>query len=103
MPSSAPAQSKTPIRLATPIKDVPGVGPTRAKRLAKLQITQVSHLIRHVPMRYEHEQAESTIAQLAVGQIGSARGVIDYCGWVPMVEKGKGEAYIFLKAYPARG
>jgi len=88
MPSSAPAQSKAPIRLATPIADVPGVKPRRAKRLAKLEITQVSHLIRHVPMRYEHEQAESTIERLAVGQIGSARGTIDYCGWVPMHGRG---------------
>ncbi len=89
MPPPTAAQTDGQLRLATPITDVPGVGPTRAKRLARLEITQVSHLIRHLPMRYEQEQAESTIAQLAVGQIGSVRGTIDYCGWVSMHGRGR--------------
>ncbi len=79
------------IQLTTPMLEVPGVGKARAKRLARLDIHQVSHLLRHYPMRYEREAAESTIKRLQVGSIGSARGTLDRCRWVGSpVGRGRG-------------
>ncbi|HRP63015.1 MAG TPA: ATP-dependent DNA helicase RecG [Phycisphaerales bacterium] len=57
MPASAS------IRLTTAIADVPGVGNKRAEGFHRLGIRSVADLIRHVPMRYEHELEEQPIGQ----------------------------------------
>jgi len=44
--------------------------------LRRLELTNVGRLIRHMPMRYEQVEAEGSIADLAPGVIGSARGEI---------------------------
>ena len=51
------------IRLSDPIDSIPGIGPRTAKAYAHLGITTVHDLIWHLPSRYEHEQAEMTIAE----------------------------------------
>lgn len=71
------------LRLSTRVDALPGVGKSRAAALRRLDITNVSELLRHLPMRYEHEAAEGTIAQLPKDGIGSARGTIVSCQWVP--------------------
>ena len=49
---------------------VPGVGPRLAAVLGRMEITTVGGLLDHIPMRYEHEHAESTIAEVdAAAQI----------------------------------
>ena len=63
MPAAASTSTPTIIRLTTNIADVPGVGTKRAAAFRRLGIRSVADLIRHVPMRYEHELAEQTIAQ----------------------------------------
>ena len=50
------------IKLTTNIADVPGVGPKRAAAFRKLGIRSVAHLIQHLPMRYERELPELSIA-----------------------------------------
>jgi len=52
------------MQLTTNIADVPGVGVKRATGFRKLGIRSVADLLRHLPMRYEHELAEQTIAQV---------------------------------------
>jgi ATP-dependent DNA helicase RecG len=65
------------------LTELPGIGPRRAEHFARLGIYVVRHLLRHRPLRYEHEAAEGTIADLATGTIGSARGTIAAGRWVP--------------------
>jgi ATP-dependent DNA helicase RecG len=68
--------SPAEITMATPLADVRGVGPTRADALARLGLKTVADLVRHLPLRYERHEAESTIDRLAPGAIGSAKGEI---------------------------
>ncbi|MEE9211726.1 MAG: ATP-dependent DNA helicase RecG [Phycisphaeraceae bacterium] len=81
---AGPATS-APLDLGTPIGELPGVAHLRACRLQSLGIHTVSDLIRHLPMRYEHESAETTIARLPAHGIGSARGTVLAVRWVPAV------------------
>ncbi len=57
------------ILLTTNIADLPGAGGKRAAAFRKLGIRCVADLIRHMPMRYEHELPEQSIAEagMAVG------------------------------------
>ncbi len=64
------------ITLSTPLTDTGVVPPRQAEFLATLGLTNVGRLIAHLPMRHERLEAESTIAQLPLGAIGSARGEV---------------------------
>ena len=64
------------ITLLTPLADVRGVRRDHADALALLGVRTVADIIRHLPMRYERQEAETTIDQLAPGQIISVRGDI---------------------------
>ncbi len=57
------------VRLTTAIADLPGVGSRRADALRRLDIRCVADLIRHMPMRYEHELEEQSIDQANTGSI----------------------------------
>jgi ATP-dependent DNA helicase RecG len=61
------------ISLLTNITDVPGVGPRRADAFLRLGIRCVADLILHLPLRYEHEFPEQTIAE-ATARATAARG-----------------------------
>ncbi len=54
----------TELGLTAHIATVPGVTPRNAEAFQRLGIRCVADLILHVPMRYEHELAEQTIAEL---------------------------------------
>ncbi len=56
--------SSTPFQVDADITVVPGVGPRLAAVLGRMEITTVGGLLDHIPMRYEHEHAESTIAEV---------------------------------------
>ncbi len=79
-----------PISLRTNIAAVPGVGARQADGFRRLGFRCVADLLRHIPLRYEHELPEQTIADaLALlgagaraeatvalaGEIGSLRSV----------------------------
>ncbi len=70
------------INLHTPIAELQAVTARQAKLLHRLEIESVSDLLRHIPARYEFEEAESTIDKLLPGVIGSARGEVAACRWV---------------------
>ena len=72
------------LRLATPVGELPGVGPTRAKTLARMGIVSVTDLLRHYPLRYETEAAEGAIDELPTDgkTVGAARGELVACRWV---------------------
>ncbi len=60
-----------PISLQTNIAAVPGVGARQAEAFRQLGIRCVADLLRHLPLRYEHELPEQTIAE-AVARLGPA-------------------------------
>ena len=71
------------LRLASSVADLPGVGKRRAAALRRLDIVTIGDLLRHLPVRYDHESAEGAIAMLPKEGIGSARGTIVAAQWVP--------------------
>jgi ATP-dependent DNA helicase RecG len=66
-------------RLAVELADLNEMLPLTRRRLEalrRLDIRTVSDLLRHLPMRYEREAAQTTIRDLAFDVIGSAQGVL---------------------------
>jgi ATP-dependent DNA helicase RecG len=74
--------STAPIRLGSRVEALHGVGKRRARLFARLDIHTVSDLLRHLPMRYEHQAGEDTINRLIEGTIGTARGMVKTVQWV---------------------
>ncbi len=77
------AAASNEVRLSTPVAELPGVGRRRAALFARLGVERVSDLLRHVPLRYEHEASETPIAALVPETIGSTRGTVTFAQWVP--------------------
>ena len=83
-----------PLRLASPLADLPAVTKRQATLLRRLDLITVSDLLRHYPMRYEREAGETPIKDLARDgkTVGSARGTVGACQWVasqPYGRKGR--------------
>jgi ATP-dependent DNA helicase RecG len=72
------------IVLTTDIADVPGVGARRAAAFRRLGIRCVADLVRHLPMRYEHERAEQPIDTVpaALGDGADAAAILSVRGEV---------------------
>jgi ATP-dependent DNA helicase RecG len=51
-------------RPSTPVSAIPGVGPRTAEALGHLGIRTAGDLVRHLPMRYEHDRGERTVADV---------------------------------------
>ena len=64
-----------PTRLTTNIAVVPGVGTRRAEAFRRLGIRCVADLVLHLPLRYERELAEQTIAEAAAA-VGASAGAV---------------------------
>ncbi|HEX7010507.1 MAG TPA: ATP-dependent DNA helicase RecG [Phycisphaeraceae bacterium] len=88
MPEPA-VHDSAPLRLASPVTELPGVGAQRARLLKRLGIQTLSDLIRHLPMRYQYESAEDAIGRLQVGLVGSARGMVAASRWVTPLGRGR--------------
>ncbi len=73
---NTPASQPEPRPLTTSVRYLAGVGPARAQALASLGLTNIGRLVAHLPFRYEHERAESSIAELEPGVMSSVRGEI---------------------------
>src|SRR5690606_18560775 len=93
-----PAQ---PVRLSTPVGQLPGIGPKRVLQFQRLDIKTVSDLIRHLPMRYEQEFAEASVNDLPMEGSGSARGTGSNGRWAPGGQ-GKGRFQATLQDHSDR-
>ncbi len=62
--------------LATPLKELPGVGPERATQMARLGLLTVEDLLLHRPNRYEDRRHLRTIRDLQLGRAATTRGRI---------------------------
>ncbi|MDZ4229657.1 MAG: DEAD/DEAH box helicase [Candidatus Veblenbacteria bacterium] len=73
---TVPSDNEFMFALTSPLADIKGVGPTLAKRLAKLNLTTVADLLDHYPSRYEDFSRFARIAELKVGERVTLRGKI---------------------------
>ncbi len=71
-----PSATADGTRLSTQVADLPQVNRRQADRLAHIDIYTVTDLLKHLPARYEQEHAESSIDDLPVESVGSARGTV---------------------------
>lgn len=72
----APSEGSKEILLSTSLSEVRAIPTPRVEALARLGVLTVADLIRHLPMRYERQEAEATIEQIVPGTIASARGEV---------------------------
>ena len=64
------------LSLTSPLIELHGVGPRRAKQLAALGLTNVGKLVAHLPVRHEWHEPTRPIAELIEGEQGSVVGEI---------------------------
>lgn len=64
------------LRLDTKLSDINGIGPVRAKHLARLGCFTAEDLLQHVPSRYEDFSTFSSIKNLQPGNQATIRGKI---------------------------
>jgi ATP-dependent DNA helicase RecG len=62
------------VDLATPLRQVRGIGPVKARALADAGYHTVSDLLFHLPHRYEDRREVATVAAIAVGGSCTLRG-----------------------------
>lgn len=60
----------SPLDLQASVDALPGVGDATARTLARLGLLRVEDLLRHLPLRYEHEHAETTIEDVEASMPG---------------------------------
>ena len=77
------------LRLSSAVSDLPNIQRSQVLALGRLGIQTISGLLRHLPMRYQREAAECSIAQLKVDSVGSVRGSIIATRWVPPLRRGR--------------
>jgi len=81
--------------LASLVGHVPHLTKHRVSLFRKLEIHSVADLLRHIPLRYQHEAPFSSIADLVVDRIGTTSGRLEAVRWVgshPQSSKGRFEA-----------
>jgi ATP-dependent DNA helicase RecG len=74
MTATAPNQPIPP--LVRPVTLLPGVGPERAKQLARLEIRTIEDLLLHRPRRYEDRRQLRPIADLQLDEPATMRGTV---------------------------
>lgn len=65
-----------PLKLSSPITDVAGIGPAKAKILSKLGITHIRDMLYLFPRRYEDFSVVTAIEQLQLGKQMTVRGKV---------------------------
>src|SRR6058998_2971996 len=65
-----------PLSLATPLRDLKGIGPTRAAELEARALKTIEDLLFHLPFRYEDRSRFFPIASLTPGVRATVRGRI---------------------------
>ena len=78
--------------LTANIAAVPGVRPEHAEAFRRLDIRCVADLILHLPLRYEHELAEQTIAevQTQAAILGGGEVTLSVCGEIVSIRSAPG-------------
>ena len=71
------------LTLATPVTDLPDVGPKRAAALHRLDIHTTADLLKHLPHRWEYHTGQTPIGQLQPDTLATAIGEIANCRYIP--------------------
>ena len=72
----APPASSGGTGLDTPLQYVPGVGPQRAKLLAKMDLVTVEDALFHLPSRHEDRSQLVPLARITPGESRTCAGTI---------------------------
>lgn len=83
-------QRAAAVQTGSPVERLPDVSEAVARRLRRIGVATVRDLLRHFPMRYEREMAESSIDRLVPDAIGTARGTVAATRCVPSRAGGRG-------------
>ncbi len=83
-----------PVLLTTPLTSVRAIRPMWADALARLGVSTVADLLKHLPMRYERLEAEAPIRDLAAGSIITARGEVSATRIRPIGRRPRFEAVL---------
>lgn len=62
------------LRLSSPVTDLPGIGPAKAKFLSRLEIVHIRDLLFHFPRRYDDFSTITHIKDLETGKNMTVRG-----------------------------
>ena len=74
--------------LSTPVQSIRGIGPQRAKALAKLDIVTLRDLISCFPRRYDDRREMKTIRDLVPGEYACVSAMIATAPTVHRIRKG---------------
>lgn len=80
--------------LATPIEELTGVGPARAKSFRSLGVDTLGDLLEYFPRDYQFESSELAIRELRSDQIQTVRGEVVAVNYVPTRPRPRFEATI---------
>ncbi len=78
-----------PLTLATPVTDLPDVGPRRAAALNRLLIHTAADLLKHLPHRWEYHAGQIPIGRLQPDTTATALGEIANCRYIPPVGRSR--------------
>src|SRR4051794_4844839 len=93
MRSSAGSETKSHVLpLGTPVQELAGVGPTRAKLLNDLGGNTLGELLEYFPRSYQYESEEREIRALEPGTIQQARGKVIAVDYIPTRPRPRFEA-----------
>ena len=71
-----------------PLTELGGIGPARAKKLAKLGLTELDDLLGHYPLRYEDRRTIHTIREAPVGESCCVAAMVAESPTLARVRKG---------------
>ena len=66
-------------RLATPLSQLKGVGPSLLKKLAKLSLHTVEDLLLTLPLRYDDRRFVRPLSALRAGELCVTQGIVHSC------------------------
>ena len=85
----------------TLLTDLPGIGPARAKKLAKLGLEELGDLLGHYPLRYEDRRACYEIQEAPLGEPCCVSAMIAETPTLSRIRKGL--ELVKVKAVDATG
>lgn len=89
------------LKSCTPLTDLPGIGPARAKKLAKLGLEELGDLLGHYPLRYEDRRACFEIREAPLGEPCCVSAMIAESPAISRIRKGL--ELVKVKAVDATG
>jgi ATP-dependent DNA helicase RecG len=87
-----PQSQPRAVPLSTPVEELAGVGPARAKLLGDVGVNTLGELLEYFPRSYQYESEEREIVALEPGTIQQARGKVIAVDYIPTRPRPRFEA-----------